>query len=395
MRRSVLFAGVGAAVLFAACSDDPVRYKPVVDAGADTGTDAGLVGDDKDASFNNDATSDGSKCSPNKMNFEVPDNGCDDDADGEVDNDAACDDGLDFAADATDFARALGICQTAEGGKWGILNAEYSQGHAGTQQISDWQHGLLPQFGDIVRPREGSLLGVLSTGYAREWDDPSGVDCGSCQFKGHSQIQTWNPGTGIPGGAPPGYPKAAMGCENSTQVFDAVALKLTLQVPANAKGFQFDFNFYSGEWPEYVCTSKNDSFIVWYKSAAFNEGEPENISFDSAGNPVSVNNAFFDRCTPNLVCNGKNLGECPGGTEELQGTGFYRLGSYCGSGQSTSGGATGWLTTQAPVVPNETIELEFIIWDTGDGVWDSSVLLDHFQWVPSEVTGPGTTRPPT
>ena len=57
------------------------------------------------------------------------------------------------------------------------------------------------------------------------------------------------------------------------------------------------------------------------------------------------------------------------------------------------GGATGWLTSQAPVEAGETFTLEFMIWDTDDGTLDSSVLLDNFTWsekpVPTE-----TTRPP-
>jgi hypothetical protein len=42
----------------------------------------------------------------------------------------------------------------------------------------------------------------------------------------------------------------------------------------------------------------------------------------------------------------------------------------------------------------ETITLQFIIWDTGDANWDSSVLVDNFQWQP-EPTVTGTNRPPT
>jgi hypothetical protein len=72
-------------------------------------------------------------------------------------------------------------------------------------------------------------------------------------------------------------------------------------------------------------------------------------------------------------------------------TGFEDVGKYCTS-QSTGGGATGWLTTKAPVKGGEVITLQFIIWDTGDASFDSSVLIDNFQW--SAVGGTGTTRPP-
>jgi len=62
--------------------------------------------------------------------------------------------------------------------------------------------------------------------------------------------------------------------------------------------------------------------------------------------------------------------------------------------QGKDGGGTSWLTTDAPVVPGETIELRFMIWDTGhvqngdpDQWYDSLVLLDNFHWNlnPSQV----------
>ena len=38
------------------------------------------------------------------------------------------------------------------------------------------------------------------------------------------------------------------------------------------------------------------------------------------------------------------------------------------------------------VVPSEIITLRFAIWDTSDGLLDSVVLLDSFQWSSSTVT---------
>ena len=54
------------------------------------------------------------------------------------------------------------------------------------------------------------------------------------------------------------------------------------------------------------------------------------------------------------------------------------------------GGSTGWLTTTAPIAPNEDITLRFVIFDEGDGVLDSSVLIDNFQWGAATVMGPST-----
>jgi hypothetical protein len=250
-------------------------------------------------------------------------------------------------------------------------------------------------------PKEGSNLGVLSSGFGREWDDLQGAynnDCGnpftqtsaSC-FKGPQM-----PMTGM-GTAPPGYPKGSTACPQMAGVVqDAISLTLQIKVPLNAQGFQFDFDFFSGEWPEYVCTPFNDSFVAWLQSAAFTGNPPNsgdlNISFDAKNNPVSVNNGFFESCTMNAstgCCASQGMGgcgsptgtaTCMNGTAELAGTGFDDMGTYCGSA-STGGGATGWLTTKAPAKPGEVMTLKLIIWDTGDYNWDSSVIMDHFTWI--------------
>jgi hypothetical protein len=62
---------------------------------------------------------------------------------------------------------------------------------------------------------------------------------------------------------------------------------------------------------------------------------------------------------------------------------------------SSGGGATGWLTSTAPVTPGETITLEFIIWDTGDNQYDSSVLLDYLTWQPLLINGSTPVTVPT
>jgi hypothetical protein len=199
------------------------------------------------------------------------------------------------------------------------------------------------------------------------------------------------------GQAPPGYPKAAQGCVVSTDVHDVSALHLEIRVPNNAKGLSFDFDFFSGEWPEFVCTQFNDGFVAVLHSTAFNGGTADNISFDAKNNPVSVNNGFFDRCSPmnaTVGCLGMmKISACAGGDAELRGTGFYSPYAHCPMQMDSGGGATGWLTTSAPVQPGETITLDLMIWDTGDGIYDSSVLLDNFRWSATD-TPIVTVRPP-
>jgi hypothetical protein len=309
---------------------------------------------------------------------------CDLDCSGTTKPPGPCDSALDAAGPASDFAKALGICQMAGGGKWGLVSATYTQGYDSTAAPNAGQHSILPAFGSSIKAREGAQLGVLSSGYALQCDAASAATTCSASgtgppyFKG---AQTAMTGTGA---APPGFPKATGSCTVSTVVMDAIGVTLTIQVPKNVAGLSFDFDFFSSEWPEYVCSTFNDEFVAWLQSSAWTGvGGDLDIALDPSGNAISVNTPFLNRCTPNTPtgCTGLTPGTstCPGGTAELQGTGFYNLGTYCTS-QSTGGAATGWLTSYAPVKGGEQITLQLIIWDTGDANWDSSVLVDDLKW---------------
>jgi hypothetical protein len=54
------------------------------------------------------------------------------------------------------------------------------------------------------------------------------------------------------------------------------------------------------------------------------------------------------------------------------------------------GGGTGWLAIHWNVQPGETIELRFVVWDTGDALYDSVVVLDQFEWSLAS-TAPGAS----
>jgi hypothetical protein len=90
----------------------------------------------------------------------------------------------------------------------------------------------------------------------------------------------------------------------------------------------------------------------------------KNVSFDGLGNALSVNNGFFDVCQP------AGCFTCPKGVQELDCTGM----------ENGKGGATAWLTTDAPIVPGETIVLELMVFDVQDQFFDSHALIDNFRW---------------
>jgi hypothetical protein len=120
-----------------------------------------------------------------------------------------------------------------------------------------------------------------------------------------------------------------------------------------------------------------------------------NMIFDAQGTPGSVNLNFFDRCMAGQTgCFGTpGFNFCSGGSSELAGTGFGALdpGDPCGAPTSIGGG-TGWIQSEAPVLPGETITLEFMVWDSSDGVFDSAAIFDDFHWLQGTLANPHTFR---
>ena len=149
---------------------------------------------------------------------------------------------------------------------------------------------------------------------------------------------------------------------------------MTVRVPKNAYGFSYDFSFYAYDFPSFVCSDYNDVFFALLSPAV--AGQPDgNVAYDELGNPVSLNAANFRVCGcasgPPCLAGGKTF-NCPLGTAQLQGTRFDTNGPK---------GATGWLTTTVPVVQGSEITIRWGVYDAGDGVFDSTVVLDNWQWV--------------
>lgn len=293
------------------------------------------------------------------VNLEPDDQGqipppADEDCDGTFDNvEPACDDGIALDdSDPMNAARAIGLCRTttADAPGWGVIDARYVRANGNPLPAANMfqaQHGVFDNFGANVWPRSGKRMLGLSSGRARIPGQPDACGSLSC------------PGIGG-GSAPQGFPQDVPGCAGDKDINDDVALELTLKAPTNATGYRFNFDFYSFEYPEWVCTSYNDQFIALVDPPPAGSIDG-NISFDSQLNPVSINIAFFE------VCEG-----CPLGTAELVGTGFDTW---------DDAGATSWLETTAPIGPGEVFKIRFTIWDTGDTAWDSTVLIDNFEWI--------------
>ncbi len=245
--------------------------------------------------------------------------------------------------DAGNAARAIDLCT-------GVLQARYTRANGATHS-SYKQHGIQSAFGSNMLPRKGANMLSLATGTARTPGQPDACGIANCK---HNENGT----------APTDFPQDVPNCPGSAQVHDDVALTLRLKAPPNAKGYSFDYAFYTFEYPEWVCDEFNDQFVAIVDPAppgAING----NIAFDSLTNPVSINIAFFD------VCDG-----CAGGTAPMAGTGFNDW---------NDAGATSWLRTEAPVEPGSEFTIQLMIWDTGDQDFDSTVIIDNFQWLADPV----------
>lgn len=204
----------------------------------------------------------------------------------------------------------------------------------------------------VSSPFVGTNFTVLSTGRAAALGMTGYVDP--------------EPGTAFANsGTNPAAGQLTCGGVETANGFDYTALQLTLNVPTNADGFTLKFNFFSAEYPESVCVSYNDRFMILLTSAATNG----DIATDSRGNRVSVNTAFF------AVTNGG----------DLTGTGMDIPGN-----SGLMGAAIGWQTLHSPLLhPGETITLKFLIFDAGDHGNDSVAVIDAFAWHP--VTSPAAS----
>lgn len=347
-------------------------------------------------------------CDPNVNPgaFDVADNGVDEDCSGKADDTKTdCDQDLELKADdAFDAAKGIGLCGRQQGASWGVISARwvFPDGKAtstpmdGCSPARTTPHplsrGLLPSFGSRIRPHEGETFLALSSGVARS---------GSYEL-----TEADAPGSGVsPGGAamcteslpPIGFPKASPACPGVTvpkdePIFNGVALELAIKVPSNAYGFRYEHQFFSMEYPQFICKNTNDAFVALLESEHPSVPADKNISFDAQGNLVSVNTGLFQVCD-GVTAEGR-VYKCPQGTADLGDTGFLGQVPF-GEKVVRQGGATGWLRTEAAVVPGETIKLRFAIWDAGDPQVDSTVLIDNFSWLVDEGKPPEIVKPET
>ena len=311
--------------------------------------------------------------------------GLDNDCDGQVDNLRVCDGSLvaGHGTLASDYAKAVDICDGPDPRCKSVVNAVwYGPNNLSAKRIT-------AHMGSSFIPHKGQYMAFFSTGIADDLtDSPSyrpgdGTDLLN-SFTHPSPLtaqQNVNPcGTGQ--------------SEANVAIKDYTELRLTLKAPANAGSFTFDFNFFSTEYPAYVCRGFNDTFLAMLTSQKY--VQPFQIAFDPNAARINVNNSFFQACTS--IVPGDNLGythACGQALSTLNGTGYeikYGQTSLTVGNLNKGSGATNWLKTTAPIQPGETFTLSFIVFDEADGILDSAVNLDNFRWNSTTLANPVTAR---
>jgi hypothetical protein len=250
---------------------------------------------------------------------------------------------------------------------------------------------------------------VLSTGVARDEDERDYT--AECDVFGGGRVSGPLGDAGVltpvwlGGVAPPeGYPVDSTQCDGGvasagTLAYDDVGLEIEVHTPSNATALAFDSMFLTYEYPDFVCSRFNDFFVVLMLDAAPSEYKDKNILRDANGDPVGVNSGLLSVCTPAEPGRvGRTIVCAPGSSSQLIDTGYGVDEATCApvidNQENIGGAATGWLHTEIPVPPLTDITLRFVLWDSGDPLLDSTVLVDNFRFVATPPESGTRPAPP-
>ncbi|MFO8073864.1 MAG: MopE-related protein [Polyangia bacterium] len=274
---------------------------------------------------------------------EVPDDGVDNDCDGQTDETETCD-CPSVGTGAWDYVSAIGLCNTNF-----VDSVELYYTSTSGEQGFD----TIPSQGsnNCLVAQEGCEMAAISSGpVGQDSPDPG-------QSMGGPESINFDPQPDYMGTLPTTTP--------TYESCDRCDIILNLTAPSNALGFSFDFLFASAEYPEWIGDGYNDAFYAIMEYSELNGGATTNISFDSSNMEIEVDNNFFENSQ--FPCDESGSGWAP----------------------ADDAGSTGWLRTTWNVDPGDSFQLTFSIHDEGDCIYDSIAFIDNWQWLAEEVD-PGT-----
>ena len=183
---------------------------------------------------------------------------------------------------------------------------------------------------------------------------------------------------------------SSCGQADATNVHDYTEVVLTLHAPSNVQSFSFEFQFFSGEYPE-LRLHPIQRRISRHRAVVEELPDADEHLLRHADAPNHRQLGFFTVCTNDTTK--PQTQHCMHPPSDNDGTGYEMSGLSLplpGLPPPIPGGSTGWLSTTAPIQPGEDLTLRFVIFDEGDGALDSAVLLDNFKWGAATVMGPST-----
>lgn len=156
---------------------------------------------------------------------------------------------------------------------------------------------------------------------------------------------------------------------------DANSITINFTTAPGVNSILFDFVFGSEEFPDFVGSFVNDAF------AAYLDGSQ--ISFDADGNPITVDNNFFQFNNSGLAAGDFTGPNTDPDVEGKIGVAF----------DIEYDGLTPVIRTQAPLLGAGAHTLKLVIADTGDDLLDSAVFISRLQGSGAVIPGPVTDLP--
>ncbi|WAS98946.1 hypothetical protein [Nannocystis punicea] len=281
-------------------------------------------------------------------------------------------------ADNEDIDHALGL--NCEGGLKTNGPLTWS-GPDGSRRVLSEQLGTT----EVFAPTEGSRRVVLSTGDASHvlLTLPEMPTLGNCPVTQTCPSTDW-PGNDLDH-LPPPIETMPLQCETDKQppgpgdcsetiesqwglggeplmAYDYTELRFSAVAPTYTAGFAFDFAFLTSEHPKRWPFGHNDMFVAWVASERYTG----NIALDPDGNPIAAETLPYEIKYDAMPfdCDEEDCVDLP-----LREFAFER---HAG---------TAWYEGEIGINPGESIEVVFALFDVGDAIVDSAVLLDGVRWL--------------